>query len=229
MKKNLFALLALTLLIVACGKKEQVEQTTVSGLLPSKFEGMFEEKDSTHLYVMKNANGVEVCVTNIGGRIVSIMVPDKEGAMKDVVLGFDNIENYKGIGTNFGAIIGRYGNRIAGGKFELYRVSYELRKNNGNNSLHGGPRGFHTQYFNIEQPDSQKLVCKYFSKTGEEGFPGNLNVTVSYTLTNDNALDIAYEATTDRPTVVNLTNHSYFNLSGDPNNTILDHILTMDC
>lgn len=229
MKKNLFALLALTFLIVACGKKEQVEQTTASGLLPSKFEGMFEEKDSTHLYVMKNANGMEVCVTNIGGRIVSVLVPDKTGAMKDVVLGFDNIEAYKGINTNFGAIIGRYGNRIAGGKFELYRVAYELRKNNGNNSLHGGPRGFHTQYFNIAQPDSHKLVCKYFSKTGEEGFPGNLDVTVTYTLTNDNALDIAYEAKTDRPTVVNLTNHSYFNLSGNPNNTILDHILTMDC
>ncbi len=229
MKKSLLALLTLTVLIISCGKKEVAEQATLSGLLPSKFEGMFEEKDSTHLYTMKNANGMEVCVTNIGGRIVSIMVPDKTGAMKDVVLGFDSIEPYKGINTNFGAIIGRYGNRIANAKFELYRVNYTLRPNNGINSLHGGPRGFHTQYFNIDQPDSTTLICKYLSKTGEEGFPGNLDVTVTYTLTADNALDIDYKATTDRPTVVNLTNHSYFNLSGDPNNTILDHVLTMNC
>ncbi len=232
MKKNLLALLALAFVIVACGKKEQAVEkptTTASGLSFAKFESLFEEKDSTHLFVMKNANGMEVCVTNIGGRIVSVLVPDKTGAMQDVVLGFDNIEAYKGINTNFGAIIGRYGNRIANAKFELYRVNYTLRANNSVNSLHGGPRGFHTQYFNIEQPDSTTLVCKYLSKTGEEGFPGNLDVTVTYTLTADNALDIDYKATTDRPTVVNLTNHSYFNLSGNPANTILDHVLTMNC
>ena len=228
MKKNLLALLALVVLVVACNK-DVAEQETLSGLLPSKFEGLFDDKYPTHLYVMKNANGMEVCVTNIGGRVVSIMVPDKDGVMRDVVLGFDDIEQYKGINTNFGAIIGRYANRIAGHHFILYRVNYTLRANNGNNTLHGGPRGFHTQYFNIDQTDSTTLVCKYFSKTGEEGFYGNLDVTVTYTLTEDNALDIDYIATSDRPTVVNLTNHSYFNLSGDPNNTILDHILTMDC
>ena len=228
MKKNLLALLTLVVLIVACDKGVN-EQATLSGLLPSKFVGLHEDKNPTQLYVMKNANDMEVCVTNIGARIVSIMVPDKDGVMRDVALGFDNIEQYKGINNNFGAVIGRYGNRIAGHKFNLYRVNYTLRANNADNTLHGGPRGFHTQYFSIEQTDSVTLVCKYLSKAGEEGFPGNLNVTVTYTLTADNALDIDYHATTDRPTVVNLTNHSYFNLSGDPNNTILDHILTMDC
>ncbi len=231
MKKTLFALLALPFILLSCEQKK-AEQPTASGLLPSKFEGVYEEdsrRDSTHLYVMKNTNGMEVCVTNIGGRIVSVLVPDKNGNMQDVVLGFDNIENYKGIDTNFGAIIGRYGNRIAGGKFTLYRVMYTLRQNNGNNSLHGGPRGFHTRYFNIEQPDAQTLVCKYLSRHQEEGFPGNLYVTVTYKLTNDNALDIGYEATVDHPTIVNLTNHSYFNLSGDPKNTILDHVVSMNC
>ena len=172
---------------------------------------------------------MEVCVTNIGGRIVSIMAPDKTGAMKDVVLGFDNIESYKDIGTNFGAIIGRYGNRIAGGKFTIDSMEYTLAQNNGNNSLHGGPLGFHTRYFKIEQPDAKVLVCSYTAKDLEEGFPGNLDVKVTYTLTDENAIDIVYEASTDKLTHVNLTNHSYFNLSGDPNRTIEDHILCMAC
>ena len=229
MKRTLFAVLVLSMLFDSCAKKEpQGEQPTGSGLFASKFDGIFEG-DTTRLYVMTNTNGMEVCVTNIGGRIVSVLVPDKNGVMQDVVLGFDDIEKYKDITTNFGAIIGRYGNRIGGGNFNLDRVNYTLRQNRGQHSLHGGPRGFHTKYFNIKQPDNQTLVCSYLSEHMEEGFPGNLNVTVTYKLTDDNALDIAYEATTDRATVVNLTNHSYFNLSGDPNNTILDHVLVMDC
>ncbi|MDR1720389.1 MAG: galactose mutarotase [Dysgonamonadaceae bacterium] len=229
MKKLFLTMGILSMLIVSCVKKEQAEQPTGSGLLPSQFEGIYEN-DSTHLYVMKNAKGMEVCVTNIGGRIVSVLVPDKSGEMRDVVLGFDNIESYKGINTNFGALIGRYGNRIAKGEFTLSNnLKCKLRTNNGANSLHGGPRGFHTQYFNIEQPDSVTLVCSYLSKDMEEGFPGNLQVTVTYRLTDDNALDISYEAMTDQLTVVNLTNHSYFNLSGDPNNTILDHLMFLDC
>ena len=229
MKKTFFALIALCLFVASCDKKATVNTpSTDSGLLHSQFKSSTEAGDTTRLYRMKNAKGMEVCVTNIGGRIVSVMVPDKAGNFQDVVLGFDNINDYIPVTTNFGAIIGRYGNRIAEGKFTLDRVNYTLGQNNGKNSLHGGTRGFHTRYFNIEQPNDQMLICKYYSKHNEEGFPGNLDVTVTYTLTDDNALDINYDAITDRATIVNLTNHSYFNLSGDPNNTILDHLFYID-
>jgi aldose 1-epimerase len=222
----LFAIIALTM--VSCGKKE-VEQTTASGLYPSKFETVTEDGKATHLYTLKNAKGMEVNVTNIGGRIVSIWVPDKDGNYQDVVLGFDNIEQYIPVNTNFGALIGRYGNRIAGAQITLSNTAtYKIRQNDGKNTLHGGSRGFHTRYFDIEQPNSQNVVCKYLSKNLEEGFPGDLTVIVTYTLTDDNALSIDYSATTNILTVVNLTNHSYFNLSGDPNNTILDHVLYLN-
>ena len=228
MKKIIF-ILTVFALSVSCGTKETKEQPTDSGLYPSNFAKNLESGKATQLYVLKNANGMEVCVTNIGGRIVTIWVPDKNGNFRDVVLGFDNIEPYIPVTTNFGAIIGRYGNRIANGKLTLTnRATYTLRQNNGKNTLHGGPRGFHSQFFDIEQPNDLTLVCTYLSKNMEEGFPGNLRVTVTYKLTNDNALDISYEATTDVLTVVNLTNHSYFNLSGNPENTILDHLLYLN-
>lgn len=231
MRKILFILAVFTL-CVSCGKKEAKEtkeQPTDSGLYPSKFVTTMEDGKTTHLYTLKNAKGMEVCVTNIGGRIVSIWVPDKAGNFQDVVLGFDSIEPYIPITTNFGAIIGRYGNRIANGKMTLSnRATYTLRQNDGKNTLHGGSRGFHTCFFNIDQPDAQTLVCTYFSKNAEEGFPGDLPVTVTYKLTDDNALDINYEAKSNQLTVVNLTNHSYFNLSGNPKNTILDHVLYLN-
>jgi aldose 1-epimerase len=227
MKKTILTCAVSALLLVACGEK--AEQPTASGLFPSKFESVTNDGKTTHLYTLKNANGMEVSVTNIGGRIVSILVPDKDGNFRDVVLGFDNIEQYVPIATNFGAIIGRYGNRIADGRLPLSnQATYTLRQNDGKNTLHGGPRGFHTCYFNIAQPDSQSVVCSYFAKNLEEGFPGDLNVTVTYKLTADNALSIEYGAETNLLTVVNLTNHSYFNLSGDPNNTILDHVLYLN-
>ncbi|MCL1933199.1 MAG: galactose mutarotase [Candidatus Azobacteroides sp.] len=227
--KKIFFILTLFTLFVSCGKKETKEQPTDSGLFPSKFETSTEAGKTTHLYTMKNAKGMEVCVTNIGGRIVSVWVPDKDGIFRDVVLGFDDIESYIPINTNFGAIIGRYGNRIADGKLPLSnRAVYNLRQNDGENTLHGGPRGFHTCFFDIEQPDAQTLVCTYLSKNTEEGFPGDLAVVVAYKLTDDNALDILYEAKTNLLTAVNLTNHSYFNLSGDPHNTILDHVLYLN-
>jgi aldose 1-epimerase len=229
MKKIIFALATLAILFVSCGKKETISTTTASGLEVSKFETTTEDGKTTHLYTMKNANGMEVCVTNIGGRIVSIWVPDKSGNFRDVVLGFDNIEPYTSTKTNFGAIIGRYGNRIAGAKMTLSnRATYKLNQNDGKNTLHGGLHGFHIRYFNIEQPDSVTLICKYLSKNNEEGFPGDMLVTVTYSLSNDNALNIDYTAEANQSTVVNLTNHSYFNLSGDPNNTILDHTLFID-
>ena len=227
--KRIIFISAVFALFISCGTKEAKEQPTDSGLYPSKFVTDMESGKTTQLYTLKNAGGMEVCVTNIGGRIVSIWVPDKNGNFQDVVLGFDNIEPYIPVSTNFGAIIGRYGNRIANGKFTLSnRATYTLRQNNGKNTLHGGPRGFHTCFFNIEQPDNLTLICTYLSKNMEEGFPGDLLVTVMYKLTEDNALDIYYEATTNRLTVVNLTNHSYFNLSGNPENTILDHLLYLN-
>ena len=229
MKKTLF-ILAVFALCVSCGKKETAkEQPTDSGLFPSKFVTQLESGKTTHLFTLKNANGMEVCVTNIGGRIVSIWVPDKNGNFKDVVLGFDNIEQYIPINTNFGAIIGRYGNRIANGKITLRnRATYSLRQNNGKNTLHGGPRGFHTCFFDIAQSSANSLTCTYLSKNMEEGFPGDLVVAVTYKLTDDNALDIRYEAKTNLLTAINLTNHSYFNLSGNPENTILDHLLYLN-
>jgi len=229
--KKIFFILATLSLCVSCVTKatKEQEQPTKSGLYSSKFVTTTEDGKTTHLYTLKNANGMEMCVTNIGGRIVSICVPDKNGNFQDVVLGFDSIQPYIPVTTNFGAIIGRYGNRIANGKFMLSnRATYTLRQNDGKNTLHGGPRGFHTCYFDIEQPDSTKVVCTYLSKDNEEGFPGKMPVTVTYALTNDNALDINYEATSNQLTVVNLTNHSYFNLSGDPKNTVLDNVLYLN-
>ena len=226
--KKIFLLLTVFAFFFSCGNKEVKQQLTDSGLDPAKFIKTIEE-GTTQLYTLKNENGMEVTVTNIGGRIASILVPDKNGNFQDVVLGFDNIEDYIPFNTNFGAIIGRYGNRIANGKFTLTnRASFTLRANNGKNSLHGGPRGFHTRFFNIEQPDNLTLVCKYLSPNNEENFPGDLLVTVTYKLTADNALDIHYQAEANQLTVVNLTNHSYFNLSGNPENTILDHILFLN-
>jgi aldose 1-epimerase len=229
MKKIIFILVAFAILTVSCGKKETISTTTASGLEVSKFEKTTDDGKTTHLYTMKNANGMEVCVTNIGGRIVSIWVPDKTGNFRDVALGFDNIEPYISTKNNFGAIIGRYGNRIADGKMTLSnRATYKLNQNDGKNTLHGGLRGFHTRYFNIEQPDSVTLICKYLSKNNEEGFPGDMLATVTYSLSDDNALNINYTAEANQSTVANLTNHSYFNLSGAPNNTILDHTLFID-
>lgn len=215
--------------MVACTSKQEVtdEPTTLSGLKRSNFQSEVNG-DSTDLYVLKNANGVEVTLTNYGARIVSVMVPDRNGNMQDVVAGFDNVDDYVNTDNNFGATIGRYGNRIANGKIMVNGVEYELPQNNFGHTLHGGPEGYDRQVFDAVQPDSQSVVFTYLSEDGEAGFPGNLNVKVTMTLTDDNAIDLQYEAETDKETVVNLTNHSYFNLSGDGNNTILDHLLMIN-
>jgi aldose 1-epimerase len=230
MKFNQIVLLLAIIAVVGCTNKQQeaqTEETTLSGLYKSDFETLVEG-DSTDLYVLTNANGVEVTITNYGGRIVSVMVPDREGNLKDVVLGFDNISDYMSNDNNLGATIGRYGNRIANGKITVDGVEYQLPQNNFGHTLHGGPEGYHKRLFNAKQSDNQTLVLTYLSKDGEAGFPGNLEVKVTMILTDDNAIDIQYEAETDKETVVNLTNHSYFNLSGDANNTILDEILTIN-
>ena len=215
------ALMAIALL--SC-KQEVKNVQTLSGLNTNDFIGEVDGK-ATALYILRNSNGLEACITNYGGRLVSLMVPDRERHFQDVVLGYGTIADYVEVNGNYGALIGRYGNRIKDGLFMLDGVAYQLAKNNGNNSLHGGPKGYHAQVWDAEQLDVQTLKLTYLSKDGEEGFPGNLNITVIYKLTDQNAIDIQYEATTDKPTIVNLTNHSYFNLSGKAGSQILDHYI----
>ena len=217
----------LALLCACSGGKNTTESLTASGLKESDFQTEVEGK-KTDLFVLKNKNNMEVCITNFGGRIVSVMVPDKDGNMRDVVLGFDSIQDYIKYPSDFGATIGRYANRINQGKFTLDGVEYQLPQNNYGHCLHGGPKGFQYQIFDAQKLNDQELQLTYVSKDGEEGFPGNLTCNVKFTLTDDNAIDIQYEATTDKPTVVNMTNHSYFNLDGDPTGDNSDYLLTID-
>ncbi|MCD7709735.1 MAG: galactose mutarotase [Porphyromonadaceae bacterium] len=200
---------------------------TASGLTPSQFETTVDGKP-TALYILKNDAGMEVCITNFGGRIVSILVPDRNGEMRDVVLGFDNINDYLTIPSDFGASIGRYANRIDHGRLIIDEDTLQLPLNNFGHCLHGGPEGWQYKVYEAQQLDGKTLELFMHSPDGDENFPGNVEAKVTYTLTDDNAIVIAYEATTDAPTVINMTNHSYFNLSGDPRNTILDHILTIN-
>ena len=227
MKKNFILLLSLFILVACTNKTQQEESETLSGLKKSNFETEIDGKQ-THLFVLKNTAGMEVCISNYGGRIVSVMVPDKEGNLQDVVLGFDSIADYVNIPNNFGATIGRYGNRIANGKINVDGVDFDLPQNNFGHTLHGGDKGFDTKVFDAVQPNDLAVELSYVSKDGEAGFPGNLTTKVTMTLTEDNAIDIQYEAKTDKKTVVNLTNHSYFNLSGNPENTILAHELKIN-
>lgn len=169
------------------------------------------------LYTLTNAHGLEATIINLGGILVSLKTPDRTGKMGDVVLGFDTLEPYFTNGPHFGALIGRYGNRIGLAKFSLDGKEYTLAKNNGENTLHGGTVGFHKKVWTakpVTRKDGQALELTYVSKDMEEGFPGTLTSTVVYTLTDANELRIEYSAKTDKPTIVNLTNHSYFNLAG---------------
>ena len=212
------------LLMAACTPK--AEKTTDSGLLQSNFQMEVDGK-KTDLYTLRNKNNMEVCVTNFGGRIVSVMVPDKDGQMRDVVLGFDSIQDYVSKPSDFGASIGRYANRINQGRFTLDGTEYQLPQNNYGHCLHGGPQGFQYRVFDAVQPNPQELELTYMAEDGEEGFPGNITCKVLMTLTDDNAIDIRYEAETDKPTIVNMTNHSYFNLDGDAARNEA-HLLTID-
>lgn len=218
---------ACAVLLAACAPKSGSEGLTKSGLDPSKFETTVDGK-AVKLYVLKNKAGMEVCATNYGGRIVSVMVPDRNNQWHDVVLGHDSIADYIHIDGNFGALIGRYGNRINLGRFTLDGVEYQLPQNNYGHCLHGGPKGFHHSVWNATQPNDTTLELTLHSPDGEAGFPGNLDVKVVYTLTSDNALCLQYTATTDKPTVVNLTNHSYFNLSGNAANDVLNDTVQFD-
>jgi aldose 1-epimerase len=195
--------------------------------IPDKknFETTIDGKQ-TDLYVLKNRHRMEAAFTNYGGRLVSLVVPDKNGKMTNVVAGFNNVESYvKSTEPYYGATIGRYGNRIAKGKFTLDGKQYQLSVNNGVNTLHGGKKGFQYVVWNADKLNDSTIQFTYLSKDGEEGFPGNVNVKVTYSLTGDNSLKCEYEATTDKTTVVNLTNHAYFNLNGEGSGTILNHIV----
>ena len=180
----------------------------------------------TGIYTLSNANGMQVKITNFGGRIMSIVLPDKDGQPRDVVLGFDKVEDYfpENNLTDFGASIGRYANRINQGKITLDGVEYQLPQNNFGHCLHGGPTGWQYQIYKVVEADARHIKLLRESPDGDNNFPGNVKAYVTYTLTDDNAIDIAYEATTDAPTVINMTNHSYFNLSGDP----AGHLITDD-
>ena len=224
MKKSLILLCAA--LTAACAGGPQ-DGPTLSGLNRSDFQSEADGK-KTDLFVLKNDNGMEVCVTNFGGRIVSVMVPGRDGVMRDVVLGFDKVADYQTIPSDFGATIGRYANRIAQGRITLDGTEYQLPQNNYGHCLHGGPRGFQYRVFDAVQKSDRELELTYASKDGEEGFPGNFECRVTMTLTDDNAIDIRYAAETDKTTVVNMTNHSYFNLDGDPAKDNSEWLLTVN-
>ena len=205
----------------------QKQDITLSGLSKTNFRTEVDGKQ-TYLFVLSNKKGMEVCITNFGGRIVSIMVPDKNGQMKDVVLGFDSIQDYINTPSDFGASIGRYANRISKGLFELDNVKYQLSTNNFGHCLHGGSKGFQYVVYDAVLIDNRILKLSYLAIDGEQGFPGNMSCDVLFTLTEDNTIAIKYSATADKPTIVNMTNHSYFNLDGNPNIKNTDWLLTLN-
>jgi aldose 1-epimerase len=196
--------------------------------ITEKAFGNYEGQAITE-YTLTNANGMQASIINYGGTITKLTAPDKNGTFGDIVLGYDSLSGYLQRGNPyFGALIGRYGNRIAKGKFTLDGQTYKLAGNNNGNSLHGGNKGFDKVVWTAEKQGDNSLKLTYQSKDGEEGYPGNLNVTVIYTLTADNSLKIDYTATTDKATPLNLTNHAYYNLSAGTDSTILDHELQIN-
>ncbi len=217
---------AAAMLVCGCSQGN-APGTTLSGLDPAAFDSVIGGK-TTALYTLKNAAGMEVCVTNFGGRIVSVMAPDRDGNMLDVVLGFDNLRNYadyENTPSDFGAAIGRYANRINKGIFVIGGDTVRLPVNNYGHCLHGGPKGWQYSVYDADQPDDTTLALTLTSPDGEMNFPGTVTASVTYRLLSDNSIDIQYEATTDKPTVINMTNHSYFNLHGDTSLPVTDCLL----
>lgn len=210
--------------LIACSKQPQQPEL----INENTFAGTIDGKE-VKLYTLKNTNGLVAQVTNFGGRVVSLWVPDKNGNFEDIVTGYNTLDGYlNSKEIYYGALIGRYGNRIARGQFVLNDTVYSLVQNNGENHLHGGTKGFNDVVWDATQPDEQTLVLTYTSPHMEEGYPGNLEVKVQYQLTIENELKIEYWATTDQPTPVNLTHHSFFNLKGDGNGTINNHLLQIN-
>lgn len=221
---RLFLFVALAFVFITCNNKDQ---TINKGIVKEEF-GQLNDGQTVHQFTLTNENDIEIKIINYGGIITSLKTPDRDGNLENVVLGFDNLEDYQKENPYFGALIGRYGNRIEKGAFELNGKDYQLTINDGENHLHGGEQGFDKVLWSAETIDDSILQLSYLSPDGEEGYPGNLQVTVTYRLTEDNELRIDYEATTDQATPVNLTAHSYFNLTGDPSNDILDHQLKLN-
>lgn len=222
------ALLVLLPFISGCqsNNRHADTQLTKSGLNPENFNAEIDGK-STALFTLTNDNGMEAAITNYGGRIVSLMVPDRDGKFRDVVLGFDSIADYfpENNQTDFCASIGRYANRIDHGRLVIDGDTIQLPVNNFGHCLHGGPTGWQYQVYKANQPNDSVLILTMHSPDGDNNFPGNVTATVTYSLSHDNTLYISYSATTDRPTVINMTNHAYFTLSGDPTATVNDEIL----
>lgn len=239
MKRNVWVKLffaAAIICIYGCGKKEAVSQQsqkeeTAMGIQKESF-GQTPDGRKVDLFTLTNANGLKAKITSYGGILVSLEIPDSNDKLADVTLGYDNLDGYiKNNSPYFGGIIGRYGNRIGKAKFTLDGVEYKLAANNGENHLHGGNKGFDKVVWDaneVKSKDGVGLRLTYLSKDGEENYPGNLKCVVTYTLTNNNELKIEYEATTDKPTVVNLTNHAYWNLAGQGNGDILGHQLKLE-
>ncbi len=235
MKKNLtYCLLLLaTFTFTACGnneKKEAVNETTKTSKGISRQDWGETDGVKVSLYTLTNKNGVQVKISNYGGVVTSWTTPDKNGKMANILLGFDSLGGYLAKPPYFGALIGRYGNRIANGKFKIDAANYTLATNNGKNALHGGNKGFDKVVWDatVASDSTPSLTLSYLSKDGEEGYPGNLKVMVQYSLSDDNELSVEYNAETDKTTVINLTQHNYYNLTGDHSNTILDHTLMID-
>jgi aldose 1-epimerase len=237
--KNQILSACLLLSIAACkqttNNKTAAETTVKAATNAASIDkspfGTLKTGEAVDIYTLKNANGMTVRITNYGGTIVSWTAPDRNGNYADITLGCADLANYEKGVPYFGALVGRYGNRIANGKFALEGKTYTLATNNGKNHLHGGIKGFDKAVWTAEAISGEEPALKltYLSKDGEEGYPANLNVTVVYTLQKDNALKMDYTATADKTTVCNLTNHAYFNLTGDFSKTILDHELTLNC
>ena len=218
--KTFMACAAFAALASACCDKSCQTSQLKSGLDPAAFDTTINGKQ-VKLYTLTNANGMEVCITNYGGRVVSLVVPDKDGKPTDVVLGYDNIAQYADTlnsPSDYGSSVGRYANRINGGKFTLNGTEYQLKQNDGANCLHGGgTSGWMNQVYDAEQVDSSTLKLTIKAQDGENGFPGNVTAVTTYKVTEDNTLDITWEATTDKETIINQTNHNYYNLNGNFN------------
>lgn len=229
--KNYFLASVVCMALFACvNSPAPVEvELTQSGLNPADFIADVNGKQ-TELITLSNEQGMEVCITNFGGRIVSIIMADKNGEEQDLCLGFDNVSAYlpENNQTDFGASIGRYANRIALGRFVLDGDTIQLPINNNGHCLHGGPTGWQYQVYDVVEKTANSVKLVMESPDGDNNFPGNLKAIVTYTLTADNKIDITYEATSDKPTVINMTNHTYFNLHGDPTQNIEEVLLTID-
>jgi aldose 1-epimerase len=230
-KQKARTLLCALILIGGLSLASSLSSQGMRGTIKKESFGKTSGGEQIELYSLTNKKGMEVSITNFGATVVTLKVPDRAGKATDIVLGYDTLDGYEKGTSYFGATVGRYGNRIAGGKFSIDGKTYMLPKNNGENTLHGGIVGFNKRVWKareIASKEGESLEMTYLSVDGEEGFPGNLSAKVVFTLLAErNELKIDYTATTDKDTVLNLTNHSYFNLSGEGSGDILDHVMTL--